>query len=294
MFVLEFNDLATIHADEVIVGWFVEKVGIEGRLSISQVNFLEEPGLREEGKGAVESGPGCLGVRAPQPFPELVGGEVLVAGEDDFHDGVSLGGVPEPFPLDEGVEPLADIGCHARSMTDYSRGESDIFLWVKAVLAVGVEPCCCCHVRWLAIFGTLGLLSCSGPRSALEIRHYHLRALAVENELEVLRGEQWYRFHGAVTAEERRNRLGHYYGIEWRGPEELEQRPVRLVFRYRQAATGSEGQQRVVSAAAGFDGKAELQITGPGYLKGGRVLSWHLSYYRGDQLVETRQSYLWK
>lgn len=144
------------------------------------------------------------------------------------------------------------------------------------------------------ILGALGLFSCSGPRSILEIRHSHLRALALESEVEALRGEQWYRFHGAVTAEERRNRLGHYYGVAWRGPEELERLPVRLVFKYRQAATGSEVRQREVSAPAGFRGKTELQITGPGYLKGGRVVSWHLSYYRGDQLVETRQSYLWE
>ena len=105
------------------------------------------------------------------------------------------------------------------------------------------------------------------------------------------RAEQLNRFHGAVTAEERRNRLGHYYTIEWHGPEE---KPVRLVFRYRQAGAGSEIRQLEVSAPAGSKGKTELRITGPAYLEGGRILSWHLSYYRGDRLAETRQSYLWE
>ncbi|MBL47612.1 MAG: hypothetical protein CMP28_01480 [Roseibacillus sp.] len=116
----------------------------------------------------------------------------------------------------------------------------------------------------------------------------------MESGVEALRAEQWYRFHGAVTTEERRNRLGHYYTIEWRGPAELEQEPVRLVFRFRQAASGSEVRRREISAPAGLKGQAELRVIGPGYLKGGRVLSWHLSYFRGDTLVETRQSYLWE
>ena len=108
------------------------------------------------------------------------------------------------------------------------------------------------------------------------------------------RAEQLNRFHGAVTAEERRNRLGHYYTIEWHGPEGQEEKPIRLVFRYRQAGAGSEIRQLEVSAPAGSKGKTELRITGPAYLEGGRILSWHLSYYRGDRLAETRQSYLWE
>ena len=149
-------------------------------------------------------------------------------------------------------------------------------------------------MRWLAIPAVLGLISCSAPRSFLEVRHYHLRSLAVVRGTDAPRAEQLHRFHGAVTAEERRNRLGHYYTVEWHGPEGQEEKPVRLVFRYRQAATGSEIRRLVVPAPSGSAGKTEFRITGPAYLKGGRVISWHLGYYRGDQLVGTRQSYLWE
>ncbi|MEC9056676.1 MAG: hypothetical protein VX633_15295, partial [Verrucomicrobiota bacterium] len=61
-----------------------------------------------------------------------------------------------------------------------------------------------------------------------------------------------------------------------------------------QAKAGSEIRQLVASSPPGMKGKTELRITGPAYLKAGRILAWHLSYYRGEHLVKTRQSYLWK
>ena len=149
-------------------------------------------------------------------------------------------------------------------------------------------------MRWLAILAILGLTSCSAPRGFLEVRHYHLRSVAVVRGADAPRAEQLHRFHGAVSAGERRDRLGHYYTVEWHGPEGQEEKPVRLVFRYRQAGTGSEIRRLVVPAPSGSTGKTELRIAGPAYLKGGRVTSWHLGYYRGDQLVGTRQSYLWE
>ena len=69
---------------------------------------------------------------------------------------------------------------------------------------------------------------------------------------------------------------------------------MRMVFRYRQAATGSAVREIVIKAAPVVEGVAEFQVTGSDYLEGGRVLSWHISYYRGERLVETRQSYLWQ
>ena len=98
---------------------------------------------------------------------------------------------------------------------------------------------------------------------------------------------------GAVSEEDQRNRLGHYYTIKWDGPEGRENEAVRLVFQYRQAASGSEVRQMEVKAPAGRKGHREIQVIGPSYLEGGRVLAWHLSFYRGTDLIETRQSYLW-
>jgi len=149
-------------------------------------------------------------------------------------------------------------------------------------------------VRWLALAAFLGVISCSSIEDTLGFRQYHLRSLTLEREMNTPRAEQLRRFHGAVTAAEKRDRLGYYYSVQWNGPAERADEPVRIVFQYRQAATGSAAREIVIKAVPGLRGAAEFQVTGPVYLEGGRVLSWHLSYYRGERLVETKQSYLWE
>jgi hypothetical protein len=150
-------------------------------------------------------------------------------------------------------------------------------------------------VRWLAILSVCALVSCSGSKETFHVRQFHLRALKPETAgVDSIRAEIQKRFHGAVSEEEKRNRLGHYYTIKWDGPEGREKEAVRLVFQYRQAATGSKVHQMEVRAPAGRKGYRELQLIGPAYLEGGRVLAWHMSFYRGTELIDTRQSYLWE
>ena len=126
--VFEFDDLAAIYADKVIVRGFVEEVWIEGGLPVSEVDLLEQPCLGKECQGPIDRCAGGLGVRSPQLFEEFVGSEVFVAGEDDFHDRVSLGGMAEALHLDEGVEALEDFRCHGLSMIPYLQGRIRYFL----------------------------------------------------------------------------------------------------------------------------------------------------------------------
>jgi len=164
----------------------------------------------------------------------------------------------------------------------------------KRVLDEDPRPCWPEGVRWLAFAAFLGVISCSSTENTLGFRQYHLRSLTLEGEMNAPRAEQLRRFHGAVTTAEKRDRLGHYYSVQWNGPAGKVDEPVRIVFQYRQATTGSAAREIVIKAPPGSQGTAEFQVTGPVYLEGGRVLSWHLSYYRGAQLVETKQSYLWE
>lgn len=157
------------------------------------------------------------------------------------------------------------------------------------------EYCALLLVRNLALGVLLVLSSCGGPERALEIRQYHLSSLDADTGgVDSIRAEKLKRLHGAVSTEEQRDRLGHYYTIRWRGPEGREEMPVRIVFAYRQAATGSEIHRVEVERPAKRRGAVEIRITGSNYLEGGRVLAWQLSYYRGDDLIATRQSYLWE
>lgn len=146
----------------------------------------------------------------------------------------------------------------------------------------------------MALLGVCGLVSCGSPE-VLEIREYHLRALDADTGgVDSLQAEKLMRLHGAVSVEEQRQRLGHYYTVRWNGPEGREAEPVRLIFRFRQAATGRAVRRMELEGPAGRQGSVEFQIIGAPYLEGGGVLAWHLSYYRGGDLVATQQSYLWE
>jgi hypothetical protein len=147
----------------------------------------------------------------------------------------------------------------------------------------------------LAVLAALGLVSCSGTDDVVEVRQYHLRAINADTGgIPPIQAEKLKRLHGAVSIEEQRQRLGHYYTVSWDGPAGREGEPVRVVLEYRQASTASKILRMESEAAAGRKGKLELQVTGPAYLEGGRVLSWHLSFYRGGELITTRQSYQWE
>ena len=138
------------------------------------------------------------------------------------------------------------------------------------------------------------IVSCGGTREVLEVKQFHLRNTEpARGENEVVRGEKLKRLHGAVSAAERRDRLGHYYMVRWTGPDGRENEPVRLEFDYQQAATGSTVLHLVRDLPGTAEGTTEFQVTGPAYQTGGRVLAWRLRLFRGGALVETRRSYLW-
>ena len=80
----------------------------------------------------------------------------------------------------------------------------------------------------------------------------------------------------------------------WFGPEGRERQDVRVVFDYRQAATGSEILSLEQSFPASRVGECEFIISEDAYATGGRVLAWRVKLYRDEELVATRQSYLWE
>lgn len=138
----------------------------------------------------------------------------------------------------------------------------------------------------------MALASC-GTREALEVRPFHLRDLTLEsNDDPLIRGEQQRRLYGAVGVREREKRLGHYYTVLWH--DEAIGEPVRVVFEYRQAGSGSKVLRQEQRFEAGLaEGKAEFAVTGDAYLKGGRILAWKCRLFRGNTEIAARRSYLW-
>ena len=135
--------------------------------------------------------------------------------------------------------------------------------------------------------------ACSSPE-ALDVRPYHIREVSLKGD-----GEQWIdseekrRMYGAVGVREQEQRLGIYYDV-FRHDDAVGE-PVRVVLEYQQASTASKVLKKVQDFSAETrKGKAEFQVIGDDYLKGGRVLAWKCTLLRGGQEVASRHSYLWE
>lgn len=141
----------------------------------------------------------------------------------------------------------------------------------------------------------LFLAGCSTSQ-LLEVKQFQLRdqdpATADEP---MVRMEKTRHLLGAVSMEERRNRLGQYYTLIWNDPNGAGNGEVELTFEYQQGATASLVKRMVRKfPASETQGTVEFAVIGDDYFKGGKVLAWKASLRRGGQVLGTQQSYLWR
>lgn len=138
--------------------------------------------------------------------------------------------------------------------------------------------------------------ACFGPPKKLEVKQFHLRneALAA-TEAPMVRMETLRRLHGAVTAVERRDRLGQYYTLIWNDPAGVGQGEVEVVFQYQQGASASQVKRMSKKfPASDASGTVEFAVIGDDYLTRGKVLTWKATVLRGGREVASKQSYLWR
>lgn len=105
--------------------------------------------------------------------------------------------------------------------------------------------------------------------------------------------ERRHRLHGAVTGDDIKARTGNYYTVFWSVADTSQ--PVTLRFLYRQATTGPKIhtiEQTVEHPKS--SNISEFHILGEAYEKQGKVLAWQLQLRRGNQVLASRNSYLWK
>ena len=141
----------------------------------------------------------------------------------------------------------------------------------------------------------LCLTGCS-TRSSLEVDSFFMRDFSTpETDEPMVRMEKLRRLHGALTAAERNDRLGHYYTMHWSDPAGAGKGEIEIVFEYQQGSTASQVKRQWQRfASTDRNGKAEFRVTGNDYLKGGRVLAWKATLKRGGREIESRHSYLWE
>ena len=152
-------------------------------------------------------------------------------------------------------------------------------------------------VKYLIIFlAALLIGACAGPPETLVVKQYLLRDEKTGKSSDpMVRMEKTRRLHGAVSMEERRQRLGQYYTIVWRDPDGVGKGPVEVIFEYQQGATASRVKRRTKAFAASEEGgAADFAVIGDDYFQGGKVLAWRASVTRDGRELASRQSYLWR
>ena len=149
---------------------------------------------------------------------------------------------------------------------------------------------------FLAIASVLLSISCTSQKSEVDVRTYHLKDIErVSRDNKVVRAEQQKRLRGAISYSEMRSREGLYFMIDWNLRQHSGTEPIRVVFKYHQAATGAEELEMVQSfSSSKTKGSCEFAIIGDSYKKNGRVLDWRVEVYSGAKLLDSEQSYLWR
>lgn len=147
-----------------------------------------------------------------------------------------------------------------------------------------------------ALFGTIG---CSTENQNLCVDKFTLRSIKIEDhDAAMVRGDQQKRLYGAVSIKEHQERIGQYYRLRWNllnQPQITDwSRQVQIVFRYKQASTGSKIKTASHTYPSGTkQGKWGFNNIGKDYAIGGRVLAWRADLIYGGQIISTKESYLW-
>lgn len=138
----------------------------------------------------------------------------------------------------------------------------------------------------------LALASCSTPSDVLTVKQYTLRdqeSSIVDDPM--VQNEKLRRLHGAVSVEERKQRLGQYYTVLWNDSATKVGREIR--FQYQQGGSKVKTIRRSLDPFSS-SGKEEFSIIGDNYFKNGRVLAWKIDLTADGETIASKQSYLWE
>lgn len=127
-----------------------------------------------------------------------------------------------------------------------------------------------------------------------KVNPYHLKQSEwTKTEDRMIAFEQAHRYHGAITAEEYRERYGYYFTIFWKTDAPGSPNTVRL--EYTQANTGATVHVKEVpiDSPKGRN-TTEITVVGEDYLANGPVTSWKASVLSGEEVIADYRSFLWK
>jgi hypothetical protein len=146
-----------------------------------------------------------------------------------------------------------------------------------------------------AIALCLAFASCSGTPELLTVKQFTLRdqnSDAVDDPF--IQNEKLGLLYGAVSLEERKDRLGQYYKVLWHDPTTAGSNR-EIIFRYQQGGSGSRiKEMRRTIPSELVEGKEEFSIIGDNYFENGRILAWKIDFTVNGKTIASKQSYLWE
>ena len=133
----------------------------------------------------------------------------------------------------------------------------------------------------------------SGPVKITKVNPYHLEStLIVDTDDQMVEFEHRRHLHGAVTSDEYRSRMGHYYSVFWKSTTN---QSVTVRLDYRQGSTGSKVlSKEFFIAKPKRSNVTKFEVTGDEYRDGGKVTQWKASVIENGSVVAEYKSYLWR
>lgn len=140
------------------------------------------------------------------------------------------------------------------------------------------------------------LAGCADPTEPLIVKQFQLRDQVTNSgDDPMVRMEKNRRMRGAVSMEERRQRLGQYFTLLWSDPKGAGSGPVEVLFEYRQGGTGSEIKRMTeLYPASAAEGVVEFAVVGDNYFDNGKVLAWRASVSRAGEEIAVKKSFMWE
>jgi hypothetical protein len=144
----------------------------------------------------------------------------------------------------------------------------------------------------IAVLGLL-IIGCAKNTDPLVVKMQTVRDQnTLSKEDPMVDHEKAVRLYGAVSMQERRQRLGQYYTVLWNADAGVNK---EISFEYQQGNSGSKIKtiKRHLDVDA-VSGKEEFSVIGDNYFDNGRVLTWRISLISDGKTIATKQSYLWE
>lgn len=134
------------------------------------------------------------------------------------------------------------------------------------------------------------------PTAILDVREVPLKQIQrPADNTGMHRIQSNYLLYGAVSREDRKNRLGQYYFVTWQDSDP--EKELSLVMQYRQGKSGSKILSKSVHYPSGRSAGEKtpvFEFIGDEVKNHGKVLSWRIQLQDAKgTTISSRQSFLW-